>query len=231
MRKVMLSPSILDSDFSEIKSTIKMLDKAKAEFIHFDVMDGNFVPAITFGPKIMKPLRALTKIVFDTHLMILNPDKYADLFIDAGADIVTVHMEAVKDMKAMIKQVKDRGKKIGASIKPDTPSKTLHKYMENLDLVLVMSVEPGFGGQKFMEPMLDKVRDFRSIIDSNKLNCIIEIDGGINRENAHLACRAGVDAIVAGNAIFGSKNPAQAIKELRASFWRDIDPRLMPKKQ
>lgn len=214
----MISPSILDSDFSEIKSTIKMLDEAKSEFIHFDIMDGNFVPAITFGPKIMKPLRPLTKSVFDTHLMILNPDKYADLFIDAGADIITVHIEAVKDMKAVIKQVKNRGKKIGVSIKPNTPSKDLHKYMEDLDLVLVMSVEPGFGGQKFMEPMLDKVRDFRSIIDTNKYNCLIEIDGGVNKQNAHLACEAGVDVIVAGSAIFGSPNPAAAIKELRASF-------------
>ncbi|MEI7542684.1 MAG: ribulose-phosphate 3-epimerase [bacterium] len=218
MRKVMISPSILDSDFSAIKNTILMLNKAKSEYIHFDIMDGNFVPAITFGPKIIKPLRPLTKIIFDTHLMILNPDKYADLFMDAGSDIITVHLEAVKDMKAMIKQVKDRGKKIGVSIKPNTPSKKLHKYIDQLDLVLVMSVEPGFGGQKFMEPMLKKVIDLRNIIDKNHLNCLIEIDGGINKSNAHLACQAGVDIVVAGSAIFGSGNPTKAIKELRASF-------------
>jgi len=214
----MISPSILDSDFSAIKNTILMLNKAKSEYIHFDIMDGNFVPAITFGPKIIKPLRPLTKIIFDTHLMILNPDKYADLFMDAGSDIITVHLEAVKDMKAMIKQVKDRGKKIGVSIKPNTPSKKLHKYIDQLDLVLVMSVEPGFGGQKFMEPMLKKVIDLRNIIDKNHLNCLIEIDGGINKSNAHLACQAGVDIVVAGSAIFGSGNPTKAIKELRASF-------------
>ena len=150
--------------------------------------------------------------------MILNPDKYADLFMDAGSDIITVHLEAVKDMKAMIKQVKDRGKKIGVSIKPNTPSKKLHKYIDQLDLVLVMSVEPGFGGQKFMEPMLKKVIDLRNIIDKNHLNCLIEIDGGINKSNAHLACQAGVDIVVAGSAIFGSGNPTKAIKELRASF-------------
>lgn len=218
MHNVMISPSILDSDFSEIKSTIKMLDRAKAEFIHFDVMDGNFVPALTFGPKIMKPLRKLTKAVFDTHLMINNPDKYADLFIDAGADIICVHQEAVKDMKAMIKQVKDRGKKIGVSIKPNTPASTLYPYMQALDLVLVMSVEPGFGGQKFMEPMLEKVRDFRSIIDKDRLHCLIELDGGVNKTNVHLACEAGVDAVVAGSAIFGSADPEEAIRELRASF-------------
>ena len=218
MRKVMISPSILDSDFSAIKNTILMLNKAKSEYIHFDIMDGNFVPARTFGPKIIKPLHPLTKIIFDTHLMILNPDKYADLFMDAGSDIITVHLEAVKDMKAMIKQVKDRGKKIGVSIKPNTPSKKLHKYIDQLDLVLVMSVEPGFGGQKFMEPMLKKVIDLRNIIDKNHLNCLIEIDGGINKSNAHLACQAGVDIVVAGSAIFGSGNPTKAIKELRASF-------------
>lgn len=218
MRKVMISPSILDSDFSEIKNTIQLLNKAKSEYIHFDIMDGNFVPAITFGPKIIKPLRTLTKIIFDTHLMILNPAKYADLFMDAGSDIITVHLEAVKDMKSMIKQVKDRGKKIGVSIKPNTPAKKLHKYIDQLDLVLVMSVEPGFGGQKFMEPMLKKVIDFRNIIDKNHLNCLIEIDGGINKSNAHLACQAGVDIVVAGSAIFGSSNPTKAIKELRASF-------------
>ena len=214
----MISPSILDSDFSEIKATIKMLNGVQAEFIHFDVMDGNFVPAITFGPKIMKPLRPLTKAVFDTHLMINNPDKYADLFMDAGADIVCVHQEAVRDMNAMIKQVRNRGKKIGVSIKPNTPSSVLYPYIEKLDLILVMSVEPGFGGQKFMEPMLGKVRDFRALIDKNKYNCLIEIDGGINKTNAHLAVEAGVDAIVAGSAIFGSADPAAAIRELRASF-------------
>ena len=218
MRNVMISPSILDSDFSEIKATIKMLDEAKSEFIHFDIMDGNFVPALTFGPKIMKPLRPLTKAVFDTHLMINNPDKYADQFMDAGADFIVVHQEAVKDMKAMIKQVKDRGVKFGVSIKPNTPSSVLYPYMEELDLVLVMSVEPGFGGQKFMEPMLEKVRDFRKIIDTKKLNCLIEIDGGINKTNAHLACEAGVDVVVAGSAVFGSGNPPEAIRELRASF-------------
>jgi ribulose-phosphate 3-epimerase len=218
MRKPMLSPSILDSNFAEIKSTIKMLDKAGVEFIHFDVMDGNFVPNITFGPKIMAPLRPLTKAVFDTHLMILHPEKYADSFIQAGADIVTVHQEAVSDAQSIIKQIRSQGKKVGFSVKPKTPAKTLFKFIDQLDLILVMSVEPGFGGQKFMEPVLSKVADYRKLIDANGYNCLIEIDGGINKETAPKAFEAGVDIMVAGSAIFGSKDPSMAIKELRNSF-------------
>ena len=217
MRGIMLSPSILDSNFAGIKSTIKMLDRAKAEFIHFDVMDGNFVPNLTFGPKIIKPLRPLTKTVFDTHLMILNPEKYADNFIEAGSDIVTVHQEAVKDPLAIIKQIKGRGKKVGFSIKPKTSAKSLFRFIEKLDLVLVMSVEPGFGGQKFMAPVLEKVRVYRDIIDKNGYKCLIEIDGGINKETAPAACAAGVDVLVAGSAIFGSPNPVKAMKEIRDS--------------
>jgi ribulose-phosphate 3-epimerase len=202
MRKIMLSTSILDSNFADIRTTIKMLDRAKVEFIHFDVMDGNFVPNITFGPKIIKPLRPLTTTPFDTHLMILNPEKYIDDFLQAGSDIITVHQES-------------RGKKVGFSIKPGTPAEVLYKYIDRIDLILVMSVEPGFGGQKFMEPVLNKVREYRDIVDKNKYDCLIEIDGGINKETAPLACAAGADILVSGSAIFGSKNPFKSIKELR----------------
>jgi ribulose-phosphate 3-epimerase len=214
----MLSPSILDSNFAEIKSTISLLDRAKVEYIHFDVMDGNFVPNITFGPKIMRPLRSLTGIPFDTHLMILHPEKYAPLFIEAGADIITVHQEASSDLASLIKMIHAAGKKAGVSIKPGTPASTLYKYMDSVDLILVMSVEPGFGGQKFMVPMLDKVRDFRQIIDRNKYNCLIEIDGGINKDNAPAAFAAGVDIFVAGSAIFGAADPEASIAQLRAAL-------------
>jgi ribulose-phosphate 3-epimerase len=211
----MLSTSILDSNFADIRTTIKMLDRAKVEFIHFDVMDGNFVPNITFGPKIIKPLRPLTTTPFDTHLMILNPEKYIDDFLQAGSDIITVHQEAVKDAGFIIDTVKSRGKKVGFSIKPGTPAEVLYKYIDRIDLILVMSVEPGFGGQKFMEPVLNKVREYRDIVDKNKYDCLIEIDGGINKETAPLACAAGADILVSGSAIFGSKNPFKSIKELR----------------
>jgi ribulose-phosphate 3-epimerase len=214
MRKVMISPSILDADFADIRSAIQALDRAKADFIHFDVMDGNFVPVITFGPKIMKPLRPLTKTLFDTHLMVLNPEKYIDSFIDAGADLITVHYEAVKDPDTVIKQIKNRGKKAGVSIKPGTPADVLDKYLAGLDLVLVMSVEPGYGGQKFMEPMLDKVKHYRQLIDRNKYTCLLEIDGGVNLQTLPLACAAGIDVFVAGNAVFGGGKPEEAIRNL-----------------
>jgi ribulose-phosphate 3-epimerase len=214
----MLSPSILDSNFAEIKSTISLLDRAKVEYIHFDVMDGNFVPNLTFGPKIMQPLRPLTSIPFDTHLMILHPEKYAPLFIEAGADIITVHQEASSDLASLIKMIHASGKKAGVAIKPGTPSSTLYKYMDSIDLILVMSVEPGFGGQKFMADMLEKASDFRQIIDRNKYSCLIEIDGGINKTTAPAAFNAGVDIFVAGSAIFGSGDPEASITELRKSF-------------
>ncbi len=217
MRKVMLSPSILDTNIVEIKTTMGILNRAKAEYVHFDIMDGNFVPALTYGAKIMKPLRSLTSIKFDTHLMINNPEKYADGFIEAGADLIMAHQEAVKDIDSFIKQIKSQGRLVGLSIKPNTPADTLFKFMDRIDMVLVMSVEPGFGGQKFMPASLEKVKTYRKIIDDNKYNCLIEIDGGINVENAPLAAAAGADVLVAGSAVFGAKDPEQAIYALRTA--------------
>ena len=217
MRKVKLAPSILDSDFTEIKSTMKNLEKGNADYIHLDVMDGNFVPTLTFGPKIIKPMKKLTKLPFDTHLMINTPERYINDFIDAGADIVTIHFEAVKNVQKTLNMIKKRGKKAGISIKPKTPVSKILKYMPQLDLVLIMSVEPGFGGQKFMKSMLKKVRILRAIIDQKKYKCLIEIDGGINKHTAPLACAAGVDILVAGSAIFKSKNPIKAAKEIKAA--------------
>ncbi len=209
-----ISASVLDSDFSEIKTTLRMLEDSKIEYIHFDVMDGNFVPSLTFGAKLIKPLRPLTRLVFDTHLMIKNPEKYLADFLDAGSDIVTVHAEATKKIKEIIETIHARGKKAGLSIKPGTPLSSIMKWLPSLDLVLVMSVEPGFGGQKFMEKMLEKVRELRAVIDEKKYSCLIEIDGGINTETVSKACSAGIDLFVAGRAIFGEPDPAVAIKNL-----------------
>jgi ribulose-phosphate 3-epimerase len=209
-----ISASVLDADFSGIKDTLRMLEGAKVEYIHFDVMDGNFVPNLTFGAKLIKPLRPLTKLVFDTHLMINKPEKYLADFLDAGSDYVTVHAEATKKTKEIIEAIHARGKKAGLSIKPGTPLSSVMKWLPSLDLVLVMSVEPGFGGQKFMEKMLEKVKKLRAEIDRKKYNCLIEIDGGINIETAPIACAAGIDLFVAGRAIFGEKDPVAAIKNL-----------------
>jgi ribulose-phosphate 3-epimerase len=209
-----ISASVLDSNFTEIKITLRMLEDSKIEYIHFDVMDGNFVPNLTFGARLIKPLRPLTKLVFDTHLMIKNPEKYLADFLDAGSDIVTVHAEATKKIKEIIGTIHARGKKAGLSIKPGTPLSSIMKWLPSLDLVLVMSVEPGFGGQKFMEKMLEKVRKLRAVIDEKKYSCLIEIDGGINAETLPNACAAGIDLFVAGRAIFGEKDPRVAIRNL-----------------
>ena len=213
----MLSPSILNSDFSCFDKTMKLLTAAKVDFIHLDIMDGNFVKNITFGAEIIKSLRPLTKIQFDAHLMVARPEKQLDNFIEAGADIVTVHFEAAKDVGKIIEYIKLKGKKAGLSIKPKTPVTKILDFVPDLDLVLIMSVEPGLGGQKFMPEVLPKVKKLREIIDKNRLSCLIEIDGGINKNTAPLACREGADVLVAGNAIFGSPDPQKAITELRNS--------------
>jgi ribulose-phosphate 3-epimerase len=217
MRKLMLSPSILDSDFSDIKMTFKFLEESRVDFVHLDVMDGNFVPNITFGPKVIKWFRPHTSLPFDAHLMIEKPERYIDGFLDAGCDFITVHEEATTETETIIKKIRNAGKKAGISIKPNTPVSSILKYIDKLDLVLVMSVEPGFGGQKFMATVLDKTRQLRSLIDENHYNCLIEIDGGINSETAPLACSAGCDVLVAGNAIFGAADRMGAVMKLRNS--------------
>lgn len=210
-----ISVSILDSDFSCIRDTLLMLNRAGINWIHFDVMDGNFVPNITFGAKIIKPLRKLSQLIFDTHLMIKNPEKYIQDFINAGCDIVTIHYEATKNIKKIIGIVKEKGIKIGISIKPKTPVNVLKKYLPYIDLVLIMSVEPGFGGQKFIESVLQKVQYLNKIRRINNYKYLIEIDGGINLQTAPIALKSGVDIIVAGNAIFSSRNPVRVIKDFK----------------
>ena len=202
MKKIQISPSILSADFSQLGNEIKRLEEGGADMIHVDVMDGHFVPNLTIGPPVIKRLRNFTKLPFDVHLMISPVHKYIEDYSNAGADIITIHPEATKNLVASIKKIKSCKKKVGVSLNPETPVDKILPVLELIDLALVMSVNPGFGGQKFMKEVLEKVKILRKEIDSRKLKTVIEIDGGINFENAKLAKNAGVDILVSGTTIF-----------------------------
>jgi len=202
MNSIKISPSILSADFSKLGSEIQNLEKAKADLIHIDVMDGHFVPNITIGPEVINKLRKYTSLPFDVHLMISPVDSFIKNFADAGADIITIHPEATTDLANSIKKIKSFNKKAGVSLNPETSIDKVLPVLNSIDLVLVMSVNPGFGGQKFMKETLEKVRELRNKIDTQKLRTEIEIDGGINFENAKMAKKAGVDILVSGTTIF-----------------------------
>ena len=202
MNSIKISPSILSADFSKLGSEIQNLEKAKADLIHIDVMDGHFVPNITIGPEVINKLRKYTSLPFDVHLMISPVDNFIKSFANAGADIITIHPEATKDLVGSIEKIKSYNKKVGVSLSPQTSVDKILSVLELVDLALVMSVNPGFGGQKFIKGVLEKVKILRKEIDSKKLETVIEIDGGINFENAKLAKNAGVDILVSGTTIF-----------------------------
>ena len=202
MALVKISPSILSADFSKLGSEIQNLEKAKADLIHIDVMDGHFVPNITIGPEVISKLRKYTSLPFDVHLMISPVNNFIKNFADAGADIITIHPEATDNLIDSIDKIKSFGKKVGISLNPETSVEKVIPVIDEIDLVLVMSVNPGFGGQKFMEKVLEKVKVLRKEIDKKKLKAQIEIDGGINFENAALAKKAGADILVSGTTIF-----------------------------
>jgi len=204
MSSIKISPSILSADFSKLGSEIQNLEKAKADLIHIDVMDGHFVPNITIGPEVINKLRKYTSLPFDVHLMISPVHNFIKNFADAGADIITIHPEATNDLESSIKKIKSYNKKVGISLNPETPLDKLNNVLDKIDLVLIMSVNPGFGGQKFIENTLNKIKKLRLKIDQLKLKVEIEVDGGINFENSKSIIKAGADILVSGTTIFKS---------------------------
>jgi ribulose-phosphate 3-epimerase len=206
MKKIQISPSILSADFSQLGNEIKRLEEGGADLIHVDVMDGHFVPNLTIGPPVIKALKKNCSIKFDVHLMISPVHKYIDAYADAGADIITIHPEATDDLSASIKKIKDLRKKVGVSLNPETKVSIIKDHLEQIDLVLIMSVNPGFGGQKFMPEVLDKIKELKNIQKEQNIDFDIEIDGGINFENSKIAIEAGANILVSGTTIFKSNN-------------------------
>jgi len=206
MKKIQISPSILSADFSQLGKEIKRLEDGGADLIHVDVMDGHFVPNLTIGPPVIKALKKNCSIKFDVHLMISPVHKYIETYSDAGADIITIHPEATNDLSASISKIKELKKKVGLSLNPETKVDVIKDYLHKIDLVLIMSVNPGFGGQKFMPEVLDKIKELKKIQKDKDIDFDIEIDGGINFENSKIAIEAGANILVSGTTVFKSNN-------------------------
>ena len=206
MKKIQISPSILSADFSQLGNEIKKLEDGGADMIHVDVMDGHFVPNLTIGPPVIKALKKHSSILFDVHLMISPVHKYIEAYSDAGADIITIHPEATDDLKVSIMKIKELKKKVGVSLNPETKIDVILNVLDQIDLVLIMSVNPGFGGQKFMPEVLTKIKELKKIQKEKKLDFDIEIDGGINFDNSKIVIEAGANILVSGTTIFKSNN-------------------------
>ncbi len=213
---VKISPSILSSDYGKLSSELKRMEDCGADMLHIDVMDGHFVPNITLGAPIVKCIRKSSSLPFDVHLMISDPYKYIPDFVKAGSDIITFHVESDSDIEKTIDLILASGKKAGLSIKPKTPIETVYPYLDKLSMVLVMTVEPGFGGQSFMEDMMPKVSAVKAEIESKGLDIDIQVDGGINKDTISVAAKAGANVFVSGNAIFSSNDAAKTIADFKA---------------
>lgn len=212
---VKVAPSILSADFSRLEDEVKRVEQGGADLLHIDVMDGHFVPNITLGPPVIACLKGKTALPFDVHLMIENPEKYIDDFIRAGADIITVHVESTVHLHRLVTYIKSHGIKPGVALNPSTPLNTIKYILDDIYMVLVMSVNPGFGGQKFIPRMFDKISELKAILSKNNPEILIEVDGGINEENASKIINAGADILVAGSAIYKSHSPEDVIKKLK----------------
>ena len=214
--KKQIAPSILSADFSRLGEEIKAVEKAGADLIHVDVMDGHYVPNITIGPGVVSSLRKTTSLPFDVHLMIEDPDRYIDAFVDAGSNIITVHAEAVIHLHRTVQIIKGKGVRVGVSLNPSTPLACVEEILPDIDLLLIMTVNPGFGGQKFISGMLPKIRKARELAQTRGLKMAIEVDGGVTAENIGALAEAGADIFVAGAAIFGSPSYGEMIGRMKA---------------
>jgi len=217
MRRVLIAPSLLSADFARLAEEVNAVASAGADMLHVDVMDGHFVPNITIGVPVVASLKKYSPIPLDVHLMIENAERYIERFAEAGADSITVHIEATGDLHALIRQIRATGKQAAFAVNPPTPIEGALDYIGEVDMVLVMSVNPGFGGQRFIEDVLPKIERVRKFIDDNNLDTLLQVDGGVNEGWAEVLRKIGVDVIVAGTAVFGSEDYAEAIRRLRGS--------------
>lgn len=213
----LISPSILSADFARLAEAVQMVEAAGADWIHVDVMDGHFVPNLTVGPPMVEALRKVTSLPLDVHLMMTNPDDFIPEFVDAGADLLTVHVEACPHLHRTVQSIKERQVKAGVSLNPATSVTTLEEILGEVDLVLVMSVNPGFGGQQFISSSLDKIRRIRTMMNNSRSSAHLEVDGGVNLTNVASVIQAGANVLVAGSAIFGSKNIPETIRQMRTA--------------
>ncbi len=214
---IKIAPSILSADFSDLAADVKRVEIAGADYLHIDVMDGHFVPNITIGPLLVKSLRKHSSLVFDTHLMIENPDLYIDQFVRAGADIITIHAETCPHLHRTLTHIKESGVKVGVALNPATPLVLIENVLSIVDLVLIMTVNPGFGGQVFIKDMIPKIKKLRAMLDAKGIEAEIQVDGGINEATAFNVAEAGANVLVAGSAVFNNKDPVTAVKTIRES--------------
>lgn len=215
--KIKISPSILSADLGCLANEIRKVEEGGADYLHIDVIDGVFAPNISFGPSLIKSIRKYSALVFDVHLMIVDPERYLDEFVEAGSDIITVHIEALKDPSRIISRIRGAGAKPSISLKPATPLSTVKEFLDEIDMLLVMTVDPGFSGQSFKRDILPKIREARRMIDQVNREIDLQVDGGINKETAPLVVEAGANVLVAASAIFGAPDVGKAIREMRES--------------